>query len=103
MEVKGSLTQTIRVDISEIEIFRALTKVFNVYEYFSKSSCFEGYWELEEKENTEVLNKYMDTSYHGSSDYECVETITDIKKIEAYKLIKDLIELYGIDLKKYCF
>ena len=99
MEVKGNLIQNIRVDISEIEIFRALTKVFNVYEYFSG----EGYWELEEKENIEVLNKYIDTSYHGSPDYECVETITDVKKIKAYKLIKDLIELYGIDLKKYYF
>ena len=99
MEVKGNLIQNIRVDISEIEIFRALTKIFNVYEYFSG----ECYWELEEKENIEVLNKYIDTSYHGSPDYECVETITDVKKIKAYKLIKDLIELYGIDLKKYYF
>lgn len=103
MEVKGNLIQNIKVDISEIEIFKALTEVFDVYEYFSDSSCLEGYWELGKKENIEVLNKYIDTSYHGSPDYECVETITDVKKIKAYKLIKDLIELYGIDLKKYCF
>ena len=39
MEVKGNLIQNIKVDISEIEIFKALTKVFDVYEYFSDSSC----------------------------------------------------------------
>lgn len=103
MEVKGNLIQNIRVDISEIEIFKALTKVFDVYEYFSDSSYSEGYWELEEKEDIEVLNRYIDTSYHGSPDYECIETITDTKKIKAYKLIKDLVHLYGIDLKEYNF
>lgn len=93
MKVCGLLKQDIEVNISEGEVFKALSEIFEIEKCFDAYA--EGYWKVEKTEQgTDVLNHYRDTSYHGSACYEVNNTIENPYSIQAYKYIKALKELY---------
>lgn len=98
MKVHGLLQKDIEVNISEREVFKALSEMFEVEECFK---AFDGYWKLEKTEQgADVLNHYKDTSYHGSACYEVTDTIENTSSIQAYKYITALQKLYVSEYEK---
>lgn len=95
MKVHGLLQKDIEVNISEGEVFKALSELFEIEKCFDAYA--EGYWKVEKTEQgREILNHYRDTSYHGSACYEVWNTIENPYSIQAYKYITALQELYRI-------
>lgn len=99
MKVHGLLQKDIEVNISEREVFKALSEIFEIEKCFDAYA--EGYWKVEKTEQgTDILNRYTDVSYHGSADYRVTDTIENQYSIQAYKYITALQKLYVSEYEK---
>lgn len=91
INVKG--TTILDIDITPDELLKSIINYFHLGYIFYPS--LDVYYEIENINGCEVLSKYEDISYHGTSCYKKVEEEYDLEMIELYKHIKylkDLIE-----------
>lgn len=91
MLVRGTRTDQVQVDISDSELFRALTARLELSNVFFPSR--DTYWEkkYDESGSLVALVEQTDISYHGSPSYsDTGRKIDDPQKLREYQLLHEL-------------